>query len=114
KEGMRGIDFGDSARGQLLSSNNLDRRMGYASDLADKTFMGSYVQPLLSLAGIGAGGIQGAAGALGGMANAQAGGTVGGFNALGQGLGNFGNNLMLYNLMRSSYQGQSGGGMGSG
>lgn len=112
-EGLRATDFGDSARGSLLSSNNMRNRTDYASGLADKTFMGNYVQPLLQMANVGAQGVQGAAGALSGAANAQAGGTVGGINALGGALAGAGNNYMLYNALNKSAYG-GGGGMGGG
>lgn len=112
-EGLRATDFGDSARGQLLSSNNQRGRESYASGLANNTFMGSYVQPLLSMAGIGAGGAQGAAGALSGIGTAQAGGTVGGFNALGAGLGQAGNNYMLASLLQNQNKSAFGGGGGA-
>ena len=108
-EGLRATDFGDSARGQLLSSNNLRNRQSFGSGLANNTFMGSYVQPLQQLAGMGQQATGAASGAAIGGAAANAGGTVGGINAIGGALGNAGNNYMLYNMLgnRSAYGGGS-------
>ncbi len=87
-EGLRANDFGDSARGQLLSSNNQRGRADYASGLADKTFMGSYVSPLMQMAMTYG---QGKANALVGQGSSMAGGTMGQANAWASGLGGVAN-----------------------
>ena len=93
-EGLGAIDHGSSARGQLLSSNNRDQRQSFGTGLADRTFQGSYVDPLMRIAGMGMQGASGAAGALSGAANASAGGIAGAFNNVGFGLANAGNLYM--------------------
>lgn len=90
-EGLRGVDFGDAARGTLLSSNNLRGRQEFGTGLADKTFQ-SYVGELENQANRGfqaTGGAAnarvGQAGALGGMykdlggIGAAMGGGIGGY-----------------------------------
>lgn len=104
-EGLRATDFGDSSRGQLLSSNNLRNRTQFASGLADETFRGSYVNPLLSLAGLTTGG---ASSALGNYGAAQAGGTVGGVNALGGAISNASSIPLYLSMMNRSAYGSPG------
>lgn len=75
-----------ASRFGVNNSNTMRSLSQFNVGNADSTFRQSYVQPLLSLAGIGGQAAGGAAGAMTGEANARASGTVGGFNALGQGL----------------------------
>lgn len=96
-EGLRGVDFADSARGTLLSSNNLRNRQQLGTNLADQTFQGSYVQPLLQMAGIGAQGAQGMASARIGQGTAQGGALVGMGNSINQGLAGAGSAIGQYN-----------------
>lgn len=118
-----------ASRFGVNNSNTLRNLSQFNVGNADSTFRQSYVQPLLSLAGIGGQAANGAAGALTNTANAQAGaltgaataqasGIVGGFNALGLGLQGAGSaatnyattSSILGALNRGAYGQQGGGG----
>lgn len=103
KEGIDALDKTAAAKGRLLSGGQIKRVMEYGADLGSKGF-GSYMNRLYQLAGLGqnaaaqsgnaaANFASGGANSLMARGEAQAGGIVGGFNALSNGLEGAFNNL---------------------
>lgn len=115
-EGRRALEFSAAGRGMLRSGNTLRDLTQFGQGLASQQF-GGYVNRLLSLARLGRGATETAAGAGStlaplalGIGEAQASGIVGGTNALNTALSGAGNNLLLYNLLNQG--GAYGGGGG--
>lgn len=97
-EGRKAIDFGNAARGQLLSGNNLRDLTEFGQGLATQNF-GNYVNRLMGLSQLGQASAAQSAAQLGNIGQAQASGIVGGANAINQGLSSVGNNLAMFGLM---------------
>jgi hypothetical protein len=119
KEGMRALDFSDSAKGSLASRGHLNRTVEFGQGLAGQG-LGDYTSRLLALSNIGASAASGGgniaanmSGTIGntmmGQGQATASGIVGGANALNAGLSGGVNNLMMYNAINrrnsSAYDG---------
>lgn len=124
KEGMRALDFSDSAKGNLGSRGHLNSTVAFGQGLASQG-LGDYTSRLLALSQIGSGAagtsLSGAVGSgaqstqqgniLGntmmGQGQANASGIIGASNAINGSIGNTTNGLMLYNALnnRSAYGG---------
>lgn len=124
KEGMRALDFSDSAKGMLGSRGHLNNTVSFGQGLASQG-LGDYTSRLLALSNIGAGAAgTSLSGALGagnqsvvagnsmanttmGQGQANASGVIGASNAINSSIGSTSNGLLMYNALnnRSAYGG---------
>lgn len=101
QEGLRGLQFGNAAKGLLKSGNNLRDTVQFGNDYASSKF-GNYFQHLYQLAGLGANAGQGVASSMTGLGEAKASGTVGAANAATGAISSGMNNYMLYSLLNKN------------
>jgi hypothetical protein len=100
-EGQRALEFSNAAKGQLLSGNNMRDLVSFGQGMATQNF-GNYANRLLQLAGLGQNAAANQGNMIGNAGQAQASGIVGSTNAINSGLGQFANNLVLYNMLNKN------------